>query len=93
MKTLRIGCVFAGFLSLPIWLSAQTFTTLYAFSGWDGWSPVRATGTGHQWRLLRDDLRRRLFPSGCAARGDGLRDHPKRHADDGLRLLLPRLLH
>src|SRR5271154_11113 len=36
MKILRIACMFAGFLSLVLSLSAQTFTTLHNFDGTDG---------------------------------------------------------
>ncbi len=40
MKILRVGCVFAGFLSLVLSLSAQTFTTLHSFDRGDGAFPV-----------------------------------------------------
>jgi len=36
MKILRIACMFGGFLSLVLSLSAQTFTTLRSFDGTDG---------------------------------------------------------
>jgi uncharacterized repeat protein (TIGR03803 family) len=36
MKILRIGCMFGGFLSLVLSLSAQTFTTVHSFDGTDG---------------------------------------------------------
>jgi uncharacterized repeat protein (TIGR03803 family) len=36
MKVFRIGCMFGGFLSLVLSLSAQTFTTLHSFDGTDG---------------------------------------------------------
>ena len=36
MKILRIACMFGGFLSLVLSLSAQTFTTLHNFDGTDG---------------------------------------------------------
>jgi uncharacterized repeat protein (TIGR03803 family) len=39
MKTLRIGCVFAGFLSLALSVSAQTFKTLRSFDYTDGAYP------------------------------------------------------
>jgi len=39
MKIHRIGCVFGGFLSLVLSLSAQTFTTLYSFNFGDGANP------------------------------------------------------
>ncbi len=39
MKTLRIGCLFAGLLSLALSLSAQTFTTLHSFNQTDGSEP------------------------------------------------------
>ena len=41
MKILRIICMFGGFLSLVLSLSAQTFTTLHNFEGPDGYNPVR----------------------------------------------------
>ncbi len=41
MKILRMSCVFGGFLSLVLSMSAQTFTTLYSFTnGADGALPV-----------------------------------------------------
>jgi len=39
MKVLRIGCVFGGFLSLALSVSAQTFTTLDSFNGTNGRAP------------------------------------------------------
>ncbi len=39
MKTLRIGCVFSGFLSLVVSISAQTFTTLFSFDAAAGAPP------------------------------------------------------
>ena len=41
MKILRIVCMFGGFLSLVLSLSAQDFTTLHSFDGTDGASPRR----------------------------------------------------
>jgi len=41
MKILRVSCIFGGFLSLVLSLSAQTFTTLHNFEGTDGYNPVR----------------------------------------------------
>jgi uncharacterized repeat protein (TIGR03803 family) len=40
MKVLRIGCVFAGFLSLALSMPAQTFQTRFTFDGTDGMGPV-----------------------------------------------------
>ncbi len=40
MKILRISCMFGGFLSVVLSLSAQTLTTLHSFDGEDGWGPV-----------------------------------------------------
>ncbi len=42
MKILRIGCLFGGFLTLVLSLSAQTFTTLHSFDGTDGANPNAA---------------------------------------------------
>jgi uncharacterized repeat protein (TIGR03803 family) len=39
MKIIRISCVFGGFLSLVLSLSAQTLTTLHSFDGKDGGYP------------------------------------------------------
>lgn len=39
MKILRISCVFGGFLSLVLSLSAQTFTTVHSFDFADGAGP------------------------------------------------------
>jgi uncharacterized repeat protein (TIGR03803 family) len=39
MKTLRIGCVFGGLLSLVLSVSAQTFTTLLSLDAADGAPP------------------------------------------------------
>jgi uncharacterized repeat protein (TIGR03803 family) len=39
MKTLRIGCVFGGFLSLVLSVSAQTFTSLFSFDAAAGAPP------------------------------------------------------
>ena len=39
MKILRISCMFGGFLSLVLSMSAQTLTTLYSFDGTDGANP------------------------------------------------------
>jgi uncharacterized repeat protein (TIGR03803 family) len=39
MKILRISCVFGGFLSLLLSVSAQTFTTLHSFDSTDGATP------------------------------------------------------
>jgi uncharacterized repeat protein (TIGR03803 family) len=36
MKVLRVGCIFGGFLSLVLSLSAQTFTSLHSFDSADG---------------------------------------------------------
>src|SRR5580704_18754769 len=36
MNILRIACMFGGFLSLVLSLSAQTFTTVHSFDGTDG---------------------------------------------------------
>jgi len=50
MKMIRIGSVFAGFLSLALSLSAQTLTTLHSFDSTDGSRPaaglVQATNGG-----------------------------------------------
>ena len=39
MGILRTGCMFVGFLSLVLSLSAQTLTTLYSFNYTDGGEP------------------------------------------------------
>ena len=42
MRTLRVACMLAGFLSLALSLPAQTFTTLHSFDLNDGDAPAGA---------------------------------------------------
>ncbi len=81
MKILRIGCVFGGFLSLVLSLSAQTFTTLHSFDGTDGACPYAGLVQATDGNLYGTTDGRR-----GQRRWHGLQNHPKRHADDAAQL-------
>ena len=84
----RAYAVFVLCATAAIALPAQTFTTLHSFDGTDGASPdaglVQATN-GNFYGTTE--------AGGANGNGHGLQNHPERHADDALQLLLPKRMH